>query len=164
MERVEVLSYTYESLYFDDWQNAISDVVAGRAEIIEEHETLRIGVMDGERISSIAFPKIVRFKSGIPGAKFYAKTKVKFSRYDLYIRDLGMCQYCECKVSKDAATIDHVIPRSKGGPTTWENCVLSCERCNTKKANKLLSEISMNLVSIPIAPKQSPQFKGRRRK
>ena len=163
MERVEVLSYTYESLYFDDWQNAMSDVVAGRAEIIEEHETLRIGVMDGNELSSIAFPKIVRFKSGIPGAKFYAKTRVKFSRHDLYIRDHGLCQYCEKKVSRDESTIDHVLPRSKGGLTTWENCVLACSKCNTKKANKLLADCGMNLLRAPVAPKASPQFRGRKR-
>lgn len=151
MERVEILSFAYEPLYYADWQTAISDVFSGRAEIIEEHETLRIGVMDGDKLSSIALPKIVRFKSGLP-TRFYNKNKVKFSRNDLFLRDSGACQYCERKLAREEATVDHVVPRSKGGQTSWDNCVICCAECNTKKGNKFLSETNMRLLKIPGRP------------
>ena len=159
-ERVEILSFAYEPLYYADWQTAISDVYSGRAEIIEEHETLRIGVMEGGKLSSIAFPKIVRFKAGAP-IKFYNKNKVRFNRSDLYLRDCGTCQYCEKKLSRESATIDHVIPRSKGGQTTWENCVISCSDCNTKKGNKSLSETNMRLLKIPSRPAPTTPYRKR---
>lgn len=154
MERVEILNFAYESVYFADWRDAISDVFSGRAEIIEEYETIRIGTMEGNQLGSIAMPKTVRFKSGIPSSKFYAaRQRPKFSRSDLFLRDNGVCQYCEKRLCKEVATIDHVVPRSKGGLTTWENCVICCADCNSKKGNKSLSETSMKLIKVPAVPK-----------
>ena len=154
MERVEILNFAYESVYFADWRDAISDVCSGRAEVIEEHENIRIGTMVGNQLGSMAMPKIVRFKSGIPSSKFYsARQKPKFCRSDLFLRDNGTCQYCEKKLSKESATIDHIVPRSKGGSTTWENCVICCSDCNTKKGNKSLCEASMRLIKMPAVPK-----------
>ena len=153
MDRVAIFNFAYEPIYFANWQDAVSDVYSGRAEVIEEHETLRIGVMDGDTLSSIALPKVVRFKTGIPNAKLYEKKKVKFNRNDLYARDGGKCQYCSVHLQKDHWTMDHIFPSSKGGETSWENCVVSCMQCNSKKGNKLLSETNMILLSIPSIPK-----------
>lgn len=156
--RVEILSYTYEPLYTTSWQEAVGDIFSGRAEVVEEHEHLRIGVMDGNFLSSIALPKVVRFKTGIPPGKILLRKKLKFNRNDLFHRDNGKCQYCDIHLTKDVATIDHVLPVSKGGTTTWDNCVLCCKSCNSKKGNKLLSETHMFLRVQPKEPKYSMQL------
>ncbi len=77
---------------------------------------------------------------------------VKFNRRNIYLRDNYTCQYCGKKPTKEELTIDHVIPRSKGGRSTWENVVLACQQCNTKKGNKSVAEAHMKLAAEPRRP------------
>jgi len=79
--------------------------------------------------------------------------KVYFNRRNLYRRDRFTCQYCERKLDSSELTIDHVIPRSRGGKSNWTNCVLACNKCNTKKGSSLLSEIGLSLIRKPFKPK-----------
>jgi 5-methylcytosine-specific restriction endonuclease McrA len=79
--------------------------------------------------------------------------KVTFSRRTIYKRDGFTCQYCGATPGSEELTIDHVTPRSKGGQTTWMNCVLACLKCNTKKADKTLRECGMKLLREPFKPK-----------
>ena len=65
------------------------------------------------------------------------KRHTRFSRSGLFVRDLFTCQYCNDIFESGELTIDHVIPRSQGGKTTWENCVTACKECNYKKGSKL---------------------------
>lgn len=81
------------------------------------------------------------------------KPRTHFSRRSLYKRDGYRCQYCFCRPGSEELTIDHVLPRSKGGLTTWENCVLACIDCNTKKADRTLEECGMVLRTQPQRPK-----------
>ncbi len=81
---------------------------------------------------------------------------VPFSRRNLYRRDSYRCQYCGKHRPTCELSIDHVIPRSRGGKTTWENCVLSCIPCNVRKGNRPMEEASMSLVSQPSRPRWSP--------
>jgi 5-methylcytosine-specific restriction endonuclease McrA len=76
----------------------------------------------------------------------------KFSRRMLFRRDDNTCQYCGSVESTEELTIDHINPRSKGGTTTWENCVACCIQCNTKKANKTLVESGFKLKNKPVKP------------
>lgn len=78
--------------------------------------------------------------------------QLKFSRRNIYVRDNHQCQYCGKVPKKEELTIDHVIPRSKGGKTTWENVVLACIRCNMKKGSKLLQEAGLKLLNEPVRP------------
>ncbi len=89
---------------------------------------------------------------------------VVFSRRNLYRRDNYMCQYCTSKPGTEELTIDHVLPKCRGGRTTWENCVLACVTCNTKKGNKLPSEAGMTIRTDPRKPSWSPQYAITRRK
>lgn len=77
--------------------------------------------------------------------------RVNFSRRTIHRRDGFRCQYCNKKTEE--LTIDHIIPRSQGGPTTWENCVCCCVECNSKKANRTPEEANMVLLSVPVKPK-----------
>jgi 5-methylcytosine-specific restriction endonuclease McrA len=79
-----------------------------------------------------------------------------FTRRNLYQRDDYTCQYCGRRGSADKLSIDHVVPRSRGGHTTWENCVLACVRCNARKADRTLKEAGLRLQQPPRRPRWSP--------
>jgi len=148
MERVEVLSYADVLLYSVDWIEAIGDVFTGRADIVENHEHRHIGMVGG----SMPMPKIIKFKSLESITKSYRRNKAHFSRTDCYIRDNGTCQYCGTKITRELAELEHIVPRSRGGVTSWENCVMSCHDCNSKKGNKTPHEAGMRLIKTPTKP------------
>jgi 5-methylcytosine-specific restriction endonuclease McrA len=79
-----------------------------------------------------------------------------FTRRNLYQRDNYTCQYCGRRTSADKLSVDHVLPRSKGGRTCWENCVLACVRCNARKADRTLKEAGLRLLQPPRRPRWSP--------
>lgn len=83
----------------------------------------------------------------------FPEPKSHFSRRTLYKRDHYHCQYCGAQPGSSELTIDHIIPRSRGGLTTWENCCLSCIECNSKKANRTPQEAGMTLRTVPRKPK-----------
>lgn len=91
----------------------------------------------------------------------YAETPGKhlaFSRANIFRRDKYTCQYCGKKPGTEALTIDHVVPRSRGGIGSWTNCVLACIDCNFRKANRTPDEAKMRLLSKPYEPKWSPKM------
>lgn len=81
--------------------------------------------------------------------------KTHFSRRTLFKRDNHTCQYCGTQPGTELLTVDHVIPRSKGGQTTWENCVAACVDCNSKKANLSVQEAKMKLRTVPKKPRNT---------
>jgi len=84
------------------------------------------------------------------------KKEVKFTRHNIFERDRNTCQYCGEVFDRKDLNLDHVIPRDRGGPTTWENIVCSCVQCNTRKANRTPLEARMHLVRKPKRPKWRP--------
>lgn len=82
--------------------------------------------------------------------------QVSFSRQALYRRDDWRCQYCHARAGAEGLTIDHVMPRSRGGPTTWENCVAACGACNRTKADRTPGEAGMKLRARPARPRWTP--------
>jgi len=111
---------------------------------------------DPESIHTVSFririPKVILllFFDRLP------KKEVKFTRHNIFERDQNTCQYC-CKVfDRKDLNLDHVIPRDRGGPTTWENIVCSCIECNTLKANRTPQEAGMHLIRKPKRPKLRP--------
>lgn len=81
--------------------------------------------------------------------KMPAKSIMVYSKKNLLKRDKMQCQYCGGKPNPRDLTVDHVVPRSKGGITHWTNCVMSCEKCNNKKADMTLEESGMVLIDRP---------------
>jgi hypothetical protein len=77
---------------------------------------------------------------------------VSFSRRNLFKRDHWTCQYCGVQPGGDELTIDHVVPRSQGGTSTWENCVLACVTCNMRKADRTPREAGLKLRHAPFRP------------
>jgi 5-methylcytosine-specific restriction endonuclease McrA len=84
------------------------------------------------------------------------KKEVKFTRHNIFERDKNTCQYCGQVCDRKDLNLDHVIPRDRGGPTTWENIVCSCIECNTAKANRTPQEAGIKLIRKPKRPKWRP--------
>ena len=81
---------------------------------------------------------------------------VVFTRRNIYKRDHNTCQYCGARPGTSELTIDHVMPRSRGGRSTWENCVLACVRCNRRKADRTPIEAGLHLLTTPAKPQWAP--------
>jgi 5-methylcytosine-specific restriction endonuclease McrA len=79
-----------------------------------------------------------------------------FTRRNLFLRDDFTCQYCGRRCSTDHLSVDHVLPRSRGGATSWENCVLACVGCNARKADRTLKEAGLHLLRPPVRPRWTP--------
>lgn len=88
----------------------------------------------------------------------YIHNTLRFSRKNLLARDHHKCQYCSCPLNGKNLTIDHVMPRSRGGKDTWENVVLACNTCNVRKGNRTPEEAKMKLLRKPGAPRWLPNF------
>ena len=97
-------------------------------------------------------PRIIR----LLGYDKLPRQDVKFNRRNIYARDSSRCQYCGKKFSTTELSLDHIIPRSQGGRTTWENIVCCCVRCNVKKGGRTPEQAHMHLIAKPHKPKRSP--------
>lgn len=84
------------------------------------------------------------------------RNAVKFSRRNVFLRDENRCQYCRRTFSPHHLSLDHVMPRSRGGPTSWENVVAACLRCNTRKGGRTPHEAGMALHQTPYRPTRNP--------
>lgn len=82
--------------------------------------------------------------------------KIGFNRQNLFRRDQHSCQYCGVQLPGSKLQVEHVFPSSRGGPTTWENTVAACNKCNSTKADKTPAEAGMTLRSTPAAPSWKP--------
>jgi len=111
---------------------------------------------EGESVSTVSFK--IRVPRVILLLMFdrLPKKEVKFTRHNIFERDRNTCQYCGGVFDRKDLNLDHVIPRDRGGPTTWENIVCSCIRCNTQKANCTPQEAGMHLIRKPKRPKWRP--------
>ncbi len=83
---------------------------------------------------------------------------VPFSRRNLFKRDRYTCQYCGCQPGGSELTIDHVVPRSRGGVSSWTNCVLACVACNHSKADRTPEEANLRLRKRPVRPDWRPIY------
>jgi 5-methylcytosine-specific restriction endonuclease McrA len=95
---------------------------------------------------------VLRHFNGFP------RRTVAFSRRNLYRRDNFTCQYCGSQPGTELLSIDHVVPRCRGGRSTWENCVLACLDCNKRKASRTLDEAGIRLDRKPFRPAGGPAF------
>ena len=88
----------------------------------------------------------------------FVRREVRLSRRNIFERDGHRCQYCGKRFSKQDLTIDHVLPRSRGGKDTWANLVLACVKCNLNKGSKTPGEAHMRLLKAPAVPRWLPRF------
>jgi len=97
-------------------------------------------------------PRIIR----LLGYDRLPRQRIKFNRRNLFARDGNRCQYCNKKFAPHELSMDHVVPRSRGGPATWENIVTACLRCNVRKGGRTPQGAGMPLVKQPERPRTSP--------
>jgi 5-methylcytosine-specific restriction endonuclease McrA len=146
-ERTLVLSQGYEPVRVVSWQRAITMISLGKVEIIEEYD----GFIRSTSVV-VKVPAVVR----LINAFRRVKKPVKFSRINIYGRDGYKCQYCGNKERMGELTYDHVLPKSRGGKTSWTNIVTCCYECNSKKRDRTPQEARMKLLSEPVRPKWVP--------
>jgi 5-methylcytosine-specific restriction endonuclease McrA len=84
------------------------------------------------------------------------RQEVKFNRRNLFARDRSMCQYCGRRFPTSELTLDHVVPRSVGGSTSWTNIVCACVKCNVRKGGRTPDQAQMQLIRAPVKPKRNP--------
>lgn len=144
-----VLSASYRPVARISWQRAITLLFLGKVEVIEEYEDKTVRSISFE----LKVPSVVRFFKNL----VKRKPVVRFSRENVYARDLGHCQYCGRKVARSEATYDHVVPRSQGGGTNWENIVIACVPCNQEKGGRTPAQAALALKTAPVKPKRLPE-------
>ena len=88
------------------------------------------------------------------------RTRVRFSRLNIYARDDNTCQYCGQKLPRISLNLDHVLPRAQGGRTTWENVVCCCVPCNLQKGNRTPTQAGISLLCAPERPRWTPTFRA----
>lgn len=141
--QVLLLNATYEPLKLISDRRAIELIVTGKAHTVEDGDA----VMRSPSIE-IPVPIVARL---VAMAKVPFHAKVGFSKARLRVRDHGACQVAGCDRKGD--TIDHLLPRSRGGGTSWTNCVLMCERHNGAKGDRTLDELGWVLKTPARAPR-----------
>ena len=131
------LSYYPLSLW--PWQEAVKAAFLDRVDIIEEYDHVV-----RSPTTTIRIPSVVVLREFVKPQK-----RVAFTRFNLFLRDEFSCQYCG---AKGDLTFDHVIPRSRGGITSWENVVAACGKCNLQKGSKTLDQAGVTLRKPPRQP------------
>ncbi|HEY4243159.1 MAG TPA: HNH endonuclease [Kofleriaceae bacterium] len=145
--RTLLLSRGHEPIQIISWQRALTLLALEKVDVLEEYAAFARSPS-----RKVAVPAVVRLKKVVRRPD----SPVKFSRVNIYARDKHRCQYCGKDCTPQELTYDHVIPRSRGGATTWENIVSACYTCNRKKAARTPSEAGMKLAKRPVRPTWLP--------
>jgi 5-methylcytosine-specific restriction endonuclease McrA len=143
-KRVLVLNLDHYPVAVVTVQKAMVLLLMEKAQLLASYELLEIRTVS----RSFAYPSVIR----LAHYKHIPYKGVLLNRANLFRRDRGQCQYCG---STKQLTIDHVIPRSKGGKTIWTNLVTACNRCNVFKGDKTLEQVGMLLRTEPFVPSLS---------
>jgi len=149
--KVLLLNATYEPMKILTWQRAIVLWFEKKVDIIEEYPDFELKSAN----HTMCCPAVLRLTTYVKPKK----EKIKFSRMNVFARDNYTCQYCNKPFTMSKLTYDHVLPRSKGGKTVWDNITTSCLTCNSKKADRTPAEAKMRLHSVPTKPDWSPKKK-----
>ncbi len=142
--KVLVLNASYEPLSICDAKNAVLLVFGGKAVTVATHPFIRIHTIS----KTFPLPSVVRLTVFV----HIHYRSAPLNRKNIFRRDGFICQYCGRK--ELPLTIDHVLPRSRGGEDAWENLVTACKPCNTRKGNRTPLEAGMPLLQQPRRPSQ----------
>jgi 5-methylcytosine-specific restriction endonuclease McrA len=141
--RTLLLNASYEPLRIIAFRRAVVLVLEGKADVVEEgDQQLRAATF------AMAAPLVIRLRRMVV---IPFRARLPLNRTNLVGRDGHRCAYCSRRTDK--LTVDHVVPRSRGGRHVWENVVAACGPCNNRKADRLLSELGWSLAFTPKAPK-----------
>jgi 5-methylcytosine-specific restriction endonuclease McrA len=159
---VLVLNKVWIPIHIVEWQKAMSLIIQESVRPLDR-DLIAYDLNDWLEFSNISedYPKVktIRYKIALPEIillKQYDRLPlrdVKYSRMTLFERDNYKCCFCGKKFSKLELTVDHIIPRSKGGLTNWDNTVSACKKCNSLKADKSIEELNLKMHYKPKKPK-----------
>ena len=168
-QRVLVLNRLWQAVNVCSGRRALSMLFTGNAQVVYndasgDFHTFDFGEWadfsevepEEEVISTVSFRMRVPRVILLLGYDRFPKQEVKFTRHNIFERDNNTCQYCGGLFDRRALNLDHVIPRQRGGPTSWENIVCSCIGCNTRKRNRTPREAGMHLLKEPKKPQWRP--------
>jgi 5-methylcytosine-specific restriction endonuclease McrA len=144
MGKVLVLNASYEPLNITSWRRAIVLLIKGKAESLEHNGYISC--------ANLPLPSVIRLRQYVR----VPYKEIPLTRRNILERDRHTCQYCHYK--GEQLTLDHVVPRSRGGGDTWENLVAACVRCNVRKGNRTPKEADMALRIQPRRPYSSLHF------
>ncbi|WP_119461394.1 HNH endonuclease [Rhodospirillaceae bacterium SYSU D60014] len=133
---------SYYPLSVWPWQEAVKAVFLDRVNIVSQYDHVVRSPSFEMRL-----PSVISLKEFIPLTR-----RPAFTRFNVFLRDRFSCQYCSDGYPAPELTFDHVIPRSKGGRTTWENVVTACQSCNLLKGNRLPHQSRMYPRTRPVQP------------
>ncbi|MFN5299855.1 MAG: HNH endonuclease [Planctomycetaceae bacterium] len=162
-----VLNRVWQPVGVASVARALTLVAADRARIVDPTSFQQYSWADWAKLvpqEDELFLQAVTFRVRLPevitlsGYDRVPRNAVAFSRRNLYARDHATCQYCGVQPGTANLTIDHVQPRSRGGTSTWENCVLACLPCNLRKADRTPAEARMPLRKAPVKPNWQPMY------
>jgi 5-methylcytosine-specific restriction endonuclease McrA len=169
---VLVLNRQYQPVHVTSVKRAITLLYQGVARAIDEQyrlydfsdwAALKIAAED-EQVRgvsrSIRVPRVLV----LTAFEKLPRLKVRFSRLNIYTRDGDTCQYCRRQLPRSELNLDHVIPRSQGGRTCWENVVCSCIECNLRKGGRTPAQAGMKLPTEPVRPRWTPVFRAATRR
>jgi 5-methylcytosine-specific restriction endonuclease McrA len=146
-ERTLLLNSTYEPLQVISWQRAITMTWLEKVEVLRNYERVVRSVS-----RAISLPAVVRLRDYVR----LRRVRLGFSRRSVFTRDSYRCQYCGEQCSPAEVTCDHVLPRSQGGATDWENVVAACTDCNRSKGGRTPAQAGMKLLRRPRQPDDLP--------
>ena len=148
MTIVLFLDNDWQPLRVEPWTRAITDLFLGKVEVIEYSRDRTIKGVSRE----LPMPAVVRLLRRFRRDR----QAIRFSRVNIYTRDAFTCPYCSERFDTEDLTFDHVLPRSAGGRTNWENIVTCCVPCNHAKANRTPEQAGMRLRRRPTKPRFLP--------
>ena len=140
-DKAEAIDSNYCTYDFTDWIENWEDICE-----LNDYDKAKVVVTSQ---FNIVIPEIIKYCS----TSYYGQMKVKFSRKNIFRRDGNTCQYCYREFEKGDLNIDHVVPRARGGKSTWENVVVSCIKCNSRKGHKTVDEAGLKLLKKPVKPR-----------
>jgi 5-methylcytosine-specific restriction endonuclease McrA len=145
--RCLVLNSDYTFLGVCDWKDAVCSVYTHKVIVEESYDTVIRSCTTEMRI-----PAVIRLRKYVR-VVYERLSYVSYTKRNVHLRDAYVCQYCAERCREPEATIDHILPMSKGGRDTWENTVTCCKACNRRKDSLTLAQAGLKLVRQPTKPK-----------
>ena len=143
--RTLVLNAGYEPMQLISWQRALCLVLSNKAEVVAQYDQVVRSVS-----TVLPLPSVVRLVDYVQVVSRFGL--VRCNRKNILLRDRHQCQYCGVLCRHSDISIDHIIPRSLGGKTSWTNVVAACHGCNRRKGALLLEDTGMRLLRVPRRP------------
>lgn len=168
-----ILNQAYRPYQIVDWKSAITSMVNGKIQVLVQYDEI-LASLDAQTLKT--FPELAKSLRAVVGTdvgridvkvpavavqvgvapKYKRGNKIKFSKINVCLRDKFCCQYCGQRFRMSELQYEHVTPKSYGGRKTWENIVMACGDCNSKKANRTPEEAGMPLLKVPLKPQTLP--------